>query len=358
MRVGLVIYGSLDSVSGGYLYDRKLVEHLRRAGDSVEIIALPWRNYARHLLDNFSANFLHQLCDASFDVLVQDELDHPSLAFLNARVRAATRTPLISIVHHLRCYEAHPAPLNALYRRIERRYLASVDGFICNSATTRNAVAAVLGVAPTRFVIASPAGDRFNPGITHMEIVARTRQSRALRIAFVANVIRRKGLHTLIDALAQLPRDDFVLTIVGNPNVDVSYTRAIRRQSESRRVNARWVGVLVDGALADAFASSDVLVVPSEYEGFGIVYLEAMSFGVPSVATTAGAAREIIADGENGFLVAPNDARTLAARLADLQRDRARLTQMSITARIRFLAQPTWDASMARVRARLIEWTR
>ncbi len=52
MRLGLVIYGNLETISGGYLYDRKLVEHLERQGDQVEIISLPWRNYARHLGDN------------------------------------------------------------------------------------------------------------------------------------------------------------------------------------------------------------------------------------------------------------------------------------------------------------------
>ena len=52
MRIGLVIYGSLDTISGGYLYDRKLVEFLLHHGDQVEIISLPWRDYTRHLMDN------------------------------------------------------------------------------------------------------------------------------------------------------------------------------------------------------------------------------------------------------------------------------------------------------------------
>ena len=52
MRIGLVIYGALDTLSGGYLYDRKLVEYLRAQDDAVEIISLPWRNYAAHLTDN------------------------------------------------------------------------------------------------------------------------------------------------------------------------------------------------------------------------------------------------------------------------------------------------------------------
>ena len=53
LKIGLIIYGSIDTLSGGYLYDRMLVDYLRAQGDTVEIISLPWRNYAAHLTDNF-----------------------------------------------------------------------------------------------------------------------------------------------------------------------------------------------------------------------------------------------------------------------------------------------------------------
>ncbi len=55
MKIGLIIYGSLEIVSGGYLYDRKLVEFLKDQGDQVEIISLPWRGYLRSLADNWCA---------------------------------------------------------------------------------------------------------------------------------------------------------------------------------------------------------------------------------------------------------------------------------------------------------------
>ncbi|MEK7323802.1 MAG: glycosyltransferase, partial [Chloroflexota bacterium] len=141
MRLGLLIYGSLDTISGGYLYDRMLVEHLWRAGDDVEIISLPWRNYAQHLTDNFSSSLLARLRRGHFDVLLQDELNHPSLFWLNRSLRG--RYPIIAIVHHLRVSEARPAWQNWLYCQVERRYLASVDGFIFNSETTKKAVEAL-----------------------------------------------------------------------------------------------------------------------------------------------------------------------------------------------------------------------
>ena len=352
MHIGLIIYSSLDTVSGGFLYDRKLVEHLRHNGDTVEIISLPWRKYPQDLVDNFSSVLFHRLRDTQFDILLQDELNHPSLFLLNERLRGKVNYPIISIVHHLRISESHPAWQQFFYRRIEQRYLASVDGFIFNGETTRRAVSDLLN--HTEFpnsVVAFPAGDRFNPKITDEQIVARANEPGMLRIVFVGNLIARKGLHTLLDAFARLPSNTVQLTIVGNPDSDSEYTRSIRNKiSDLHLTNVEIVGALSDVDLANVFANSHLLVVPSQYEGFGIVYLEGMSFGLPAIGTNAGGASEIIRDGENGFLILPNDATTLGIRIETLAHDRKVLAQMSIAARHRFLAQPTWDESMERIR--------
>ena len=115
MQLGLVIYDTLDSLSGGYLYDRMMVDYLRRRGDDVRVISLPWRSYPRHLTDNASAEVLRTLATGDCDVLIQDELNHPSLWWTNVRLRRLVSTPLIGIVHHLRCSEKHPAPFNLLF---------------------------------------------------------------------------------------------------------------------------------------------------------------------------------------------------------------------------------------------------
>jgi glycosyltransferase involved in cell wall biosynthesis len=356
MRVGLIVYGTLDTVSGGYLYDRKLVEYLRRAGDTVQIISLPFRNYAAHLSDNFSDALLNRVRDARVDVLLQDELNHPSLFQLNRKLRNVARYPIISIVHHLRSSEAHPTIHKFIYRGIEKQYLASVLGFIFNSNTTRDAVSQMLGHDPTRFVVAQPAGDRFAPQMDSAAIIQRACERGALRIVFIGNLIPRKGLHTLLDTLARVPSNTAQLTIIGNPNVDARYTAQIRAQIKSLRLNnARLVGAIQDDALANILRASHLLIVPSDYEGYGIVYLEGMSFGLPALGTTAGAASEIITHGVNGFLIAPNDAARLAEHIATLQRDRQLLAQLGLAARARFLEQPGWDESMSRVRSFLIE---
>jgi len=352
MKIGLIIYGSLETISGGYLYDRKLVDYLRACGDEVEIISQPWSAYGWHLGHNFSREMLTRLRDAPFDVLFQDELNHPSLTWLNGRLRPHIAYPIISIVHHLRSSEAHPRGLMPLYQQVERHYLRSVDGFVFNSQTTKQVVEEMVSDEKP-CVVATPAGDRFQPEISADEIVARCQQSGPLRLLFVGNVMARKGLHDLVGALAQLPTSDWQLDVVGETAVDPAYTQRIQTQIEDANLSERITlhGAVADTELARYYRQCHLLAVPSQYEGFGIVYLEGMSFGLPAIGTTAGAAGEIIQDGENGFLIGEGETAVLSQRIHHLHQNRDELTRLSLNARQSFLTWPTWDDSMAKIHA-------
>ncbi len=350
MRIGLLIYGSLDTLSGGYLYDRKLVAHLRARGDSVEIVSIPWRNYARHLSDNFSNSLAKKLENLPVDVLIQDELNHPSLAWINRRVKFPY--PVLALVHHLRADELRPAWQNRFYRAVERRYLNSVDGFIFNSQTTRRAVDRVSKIGGRPWVIATPAGDRFTPQISPAQVAARAAEPGPLRLLFIGNLIRRKGLHTLIAALAQMPPGTAVLDVAGSPAAAPLYARKIQARVESENLQAvvRFHGALPDAALENLLKNCQVLTVPASYEGFGIVYLEGLGHGLPAIGTTQGAAREIIIPGECGQLIRPEDADALTQILQNWQRDRQHLAFLSQNALGRYSQFPGWEESMAKIR--------
>jgi len=349
VNIGLVIYGSLDYTSGGYFYDRRLVEYLRARGDEVRIISLPWRNYFKHLTDNLSFHL-----PLGFDLIIQDELNHPSLLRANRRPHPY---PLISLVHHLRSSEERPAWQNAFYRRIEGRYLRSVDGFILNSKTTRDAVRKLAGDGKPH-IVAYPPTDRFGSSLSESEVRLRAASSLPLRILFLGNLIPRKGVHTLLAALRLHP-SSFHLDIVGSPEADPAYVHAIQNQAVASGLESsvHFHGALDDNALAEIFRSAQVLVVPSSYEGFGIVYLEGMGFGLPAIGTTAGAAGEIITDGQTGYLVPPDDPAILAARLLSLAMDSDSLIQMSLNALARYRRQPAWDKTAHSIRQFLLNFT-
>jgi glycosyltransferase involved in cell wall biosynthesis len=343
VRLGFLICGSLETISGGFLYDRMLIQHLSRRGDQIQVISLPWRPYGPSLLDNLSPTLFRQLKKARLDVLLQDELAHPVCFWLNRRLKALVPYPLVSLVHHLRNREARAPWQNLLYRWVERQYLASVDGFVWVSQTSREDVQRLVG-AGRPGVVAYPGRDRLPGGLTREEIVARARAP-LTRIIFLGNLIPRKGLHTLLTALAGLNRDDWHLTVAGSLTMDAPYVEAIRRQIRQAGLHEKvaLLGTLSDRELIARLAESHLLAVPSSYEGFGMVYLEGMQFGLPAIASQAGAAREIIRPGDSGFLVPPEDPGALARCLGRLLTDRELLIRLSLAARQQAAAHPTWQ---------------
>lgn len=355
MRLGMVIYGSLDQQTGGYLYDRKVLEYLRTQGDHIEIISLPWRNYRQHLMDNLSHCLYRTLSELEVDLLIEDELNHPSLVYLNWLLRRNKRFPLISIVHHMRCNEVSGVGQRWFARTVEKIFLSSLDGLICNSQTTLRSIHAILppkNQLHLPYVIAYPGKDHLKGEITEAEIDQRAKDGERLRLLFLGNVIPRKGLHWLIAALSTLRQFPLQLDIVGDESRHSAYARQIHQSVERAglRDRIRFWGSVSQGTLGRILRQAQVLVMPSRYEGFGIAYLDGMRYGLAILASAQGGARELITDGREGYLIAPGDVLTLAERVQELHNDRSRLAQMGIAARKRFEAHPTWAESAAKIR--------
>ncbi len=350
MNISLAIYGSADQVSGGYLYDRMMADCLRRSGAEVEILPLRPGNYLSCLADNFFSGLAETLQKKRPDVLLQDELCHPSLFHVNPRLKKTLKCPLVSIVHHLRTSEAHAGWPMRLYQRVERKYLETVDGFVFNSRTTRAVLENFLG-GERPSVVAYPGGDHVRPAITDAKVRERSRDPRGLKILFVGNVIPRKGLHTLIAALGRLRRESWHLTVAGSLSADIAYTERIRDLVARARIGdqVEMADAVGKDRLAELLETSHCLAVPSFYEGFGIVYLEAMAYGLPVIASTAGAIPEVIADGIEGFLVTPGDETALVARIDRFIHDRDLLAAMGLAAKKRYAGHPSWAAGAARI---------
>lgn len=351
VHIGLVIYGSLHTRSGGYLYDHKLVEYLAQKGDRVTIISIRYQDYFHHLRDNFSSALVDCLSDLSLDVLLQDELNHPSLFWLNRRLRKEVAYPFVTIVHHLRSSENFPGWQKMIYRWVEGKYLTTVDAFIYNSHATHQAVQTLVRTNRPE-LIAYPAGDRFDPHISDNQIQTRAHKPGPLRLVFLGNLIPRKNLHVLLKALTRLAVGSWFLVVVGKTDIDPAYTVKLLRQVEEDGISqqVQFLGSISDLKLADILESSHMLTIPSSYEGYGIAYLEGMGFGLPALGTTAGGAREIIQHEKDGFLIQPGDSDNLTNCLLRLTQNRDLLTEMGIAARNRYLIQPTWATTTAHIR--------
>jgi glycosyltransferase involved in cell wall biosynthesis len=347
MRLGLIIYGNIDTLTGGYIYDRILVEYLQSRGYLIDIISLPWRNYGRHLLDNFSPGLRFDLADSSYDILLQDELNHPSLFLFNRNLKRNTGLPMVAIVHQVSCRQPRNRLLNRIYRAVEKRYLESVDAMIFNSDTTRRTVETLIGDKRPS-IVAFPAGDRLGhlPSIDLIE--SRTHDGGPLRLIFVGNVLPHKGLLPLIIGLSHLSPEIWHLTVVGSLTMDDRYVRKIKRlirqKNLSRQIDI--AGPKDGNELAGLFAQSHVFVMPYSHESFGMAYLEAMAFALPVVGSSQGALSEFVIPAHNGFLIEPDDVESVNACIHTLHHDRQQLLKMSNAAFQTYNERPTWRDTM------------
>ncbi|MDQ2049116.1 glycosyltransferase family 4 protein [Natronolimnohabitans sp. A-GB9] len=353
MNIGLVIDGDLEETSGGYRYDRKLVAALERRGDEVDVTSLsqlPTETAAS--LDGETETpsdaVVHDRLDRPYDVLLQDELCYPTLVEHNRHLTEPTA--VLSIVHLLQAGD--PAVDDPVVRRRERRYLETVDGIVCPSADTRERVLALINdEIPT--LVAPPGGRHEDAALSAPTVDARAR-STPFRLVYVGTVVPRKQLTTLLEALCRADGaiDDWRLTVVGDLDADPAYVRRARALADERGLDDRvaFRGRLETAALESLLERSHVLAVPSRYESFGMVYLEAMEYGVVPIAGHVGGASEFVADGRNGAVVDSTDPAALAARLETLAADRDRLASLGTAALRTAAAHPAWEETLERVR--------
>ncbi len=164
-------------------------------------------------------------------------------------------------------------------------------------------------------------------------------------------------MHTLLEAVKGL-KSKVILDVVGSLTSEPEYAKQMQEYITQNNLSSFVFlhGSLNNQPLIEKLKNAHVLVVPSSYEGFGIVYLEGMGFGLPAIGTTAGAAGEVIRDGVDGFLIQPGDAHSLATKLQIMNERRDVLVQMSLAARTRYLAQPKWNQTANQIREFLLSF--
>jgi len=158
---------------------------------------------------------------------------------------------------------------------------------------------------------------------------------------------RKKGVGTLLEALALLPRGITLKIVDGRIPDDGLVMRALRRlRIEDRVILCRRMLTLPE--LVAQYSTARAAVVPSFFEGFGFPASEAMACGLPVIANAAGALPEVVgSDGTAGVLVPPRDPRALAQAIAELLAEPGRAERMGIAARARVERVFQWKQAAA-----------
>lgn len=348
MSLHFVVPGDPQTLTGGYLYDRRIVEGLPACGVSVRLHALPdgFPDADAAMLRAADA-LLRSLPDAS--VVVVDGLVFGAMPQV---VRAhAQRLKLVALVHHPLSFETGLSPARA--RRLadsERDALACARKVIVPSRATARALAAPgpFGVAAGRIAVVEPGTDPAPTAEGSAGAVAAA-DGAGLSLLCVATLTPRKGHLQLLDALARVRDRRWILHCVGSATRDPAHARALAARIEALALadRVRLEGELDRASLDRHFARADGFVLASAYEGYGMAFAEALARGLPVIGTNAGAIAQTVPT-DAGLLVEPGDVDALAAALARFLDDpalRRRLAEGALRARTRL---PDWPSSCRR----------
>jgi glycosyltransferase involved in cell wall biosynthesis len=329
----LLVPGSLESLTGGYTYDRRMVATLRSRGWSIAVRELDHSfPFPTPVAREHASSVLAGMADGT--TMLVDGL---ALGALPGEIeREAARLRFVALVHHPLAAETGLDPVKAAALEAgERRALAAVRLVIVTSRATAGALA-TYGVERHRIIVVEPGTDPAP--------LARGSSAGAVNLLCVATLIPRKGHEILLRALAALPELDWRLTCIGSPHRDPATAERVRERLRTDGLGGRvrLAGEMDAAALADYYDRADVFVLPTLYEGYGMVVAEALARGLPVVATATGAIAELVGD-EAGLLVPPGDVEALTAALAQVLADprvRERIAQGARRVRGRL---PTWE---------------
>jgi glycosyltransferase involved in cell wall biosynthesis len=328
--------GDLATPTGGYAYDRRMIAELAALGWRTDVLNLG-EGFPRPTADTRAAACARLAALPSAAPIVIDGLAFGVLPEAAKKMQASHL--LVALVHHPLALESGLSADEAAGLHVsERVALAAARRVVTTSAATARLLTADYCIASERLSVVEPGTDRGD---------ARPRKNDdAVVLLAVGAVVERKGYDLLVAALAKLKHLSWRLVIAGDHG---------RSPEAFRRLEAdiAWFGladrITLLGAvsaqqLASLYATSDLFVLPSRFEGYGMAFAEAVAHGLPVIGTTAGAIPQTVPAGA-GILVRPDDVDALASalrRLIENPHERERLA-----AGARAATFPSWKEQAA-----------
>ncbi len=350
-RLHLVVPGTLDQQTGGYLYDARMAAGLRRRGWRVDVHGLEGTFPDADAAAAASLEGVLAGLDDGSRVLI----DGLALGGLPEPVAAHRgRLRLLALVHHPLSDETGlSAEARERLRERERRSLAAVAGVIVTSSFTAHGLGR-FAVDAVRVRVARPGTDSAPPA-------GGPAPGEPPQLLSVASVVPRKGHDVLVRALARLRDLPWHCVCAGSLERAPDHAQGVRAMAAEHGLAARirFAGECGRAALDRFYAASSLFVLASHYEGYGMVLTEALARGLPVVSTTGGAIPHTLPP-DAALLAPPGDDAALAAALGSLLdaetpgagesggavgSGAARRAGLAAAARRHAAALPDWDAA-------------
>ena len=338
--VVFVVPGSLETRTGGYEYDRRIIAGLRARGWSVETRQLDGtfpRPTAAALAA--AARVLAALPDGATVVI-----DGLALGAMPEQIeREACRLRIVALVHlPLGCEVGLDAETAAHLRGAERRAVVASQLVIVTGRSTA-AVVEGYGIARSRIVM-------IEPGTERAPLACGSRSDGPLQLLCVATLNRGKGHAILFRALASIAERRWRLTCAGSLTRDPPTVQRLWGQLRSDGLDDRIVltGELDAPGLDALYDRADLFVLATLHETYGMAVAEALARGVPVVSTRTGAISELVGD-DAGILVPPGDEKAFTDALRAVITDPGLRTRLAAGARRRRDRLPSWEDAVRKM---------
>ena len=335
-EVWFAVPGDPETLTGGYIYAKRLTAALRGRGWTVHALRLPGGFPNPSTEDLAETQRLLGGLPSRATVLI----DGLAFGAFTPAVLANLDLDIVALVHHPLAREtgltASAAQISASR---EREALRAARAVVATSPHTASVLATDYGVPQYKLSVAPPGTERRPraPGHSH-----------ASSLLTVATVTPRKGHDLLVAALARIKNLTWTSTIAGSLERAPDTAAALRAQIAYSGLASRiaLTGELPDDALAKLYAGADIFVLPSRYEGYGMVFADALAYGLPIVGCAAGAVVDTVP--QNAAILVPvDDAEALADALRDLLTNANLRSSMAVAAWSAGQALPRWDDTAA-----------
>jgi glycosyltransferase involved in cell wall biosynthesis len=306
-----------DGRTGGEQYDARLLEAAKTAGFQVyhltwadaisdALLRLPvlWR--VAHVWRSLRLTF--SLWRTSGDVLI----DVWAAPYLQLWAKHTSRN-IVLMVHHLRGELEQDKHIQAS----EAALIRAASRILTVSQSSKRQILQYLAQSPKQ----NTPIDVIPPGFARPKVMPKKKQrSDTVQLLFVGHITKAKGILDVLNAMAKLADDNFFLHVVGGASAEPETWQQAQALIAQHGLSGKvkMYGRVGHEQLQALYADADVFVLPSYWEGYGIVFLEAMYVGLPVVATTAGAIPEVVTHEKNGLLVHAGDVQGLSEALHTL----------------------------------------
>ena len=335
--------GDLETPTGGYRYDRRLISELRRMGINVETVALPHcSGMPNQPIQSSVQGTLAAIPDQA--VVVIDGLAFGVMD--NLAVAEAQRLRLVALCHHPLALETGLEERRRQALLVsERRALKCARATVVTSEHTSQILIDQFAVPAEKICVAPPGTDRvpFAPC-----------DGDPIRLLTVASLTRRKAHDVLINSLAPLKALPWQARFVGGHDFDPAWARSLQDQANTLELSQRihFAGTVEDTQLE--YQQADVFVLPSRFEGYGMVFAEALAAGLPVLAGHSGAVPDVVPEAA-GLLVPPDDTQALTEALQQILTGKALRQRLQAGARKAAATLPSWTDTATLVARKLEE---